>query len=93
VKWLDILITINNIPNLGRSSWASNIHLTPSHLDPTVPQRPDSTMEAPADGPVRHTFVLHRLVEHPSHINTMPVGYSPQRPNNMPEPGELEGLG
>ncbi|KAI6762556.1 hypothetical protein HG530_008536 [Fusarium avenaceum] len=93
VKWLGILIAINNIPTIGGSPWQSTIHPSPSHLDPTVPQRPYSTMEAPANGLVRHPFVLHRLVEHPRYINTIPVGYSPQSPNDMPEPGELEGLG
>ncbi|KAF4960685.1 hypothetical protein FGADI_764 [Fusarium gaditjirri] len=93
VKWLGILVAINNIPDLSGSAWQSRIHLPPSNFDPTVPQRPDSTMEAPADRLVRHPFVLHRLIEHPRHSDKMPVRNSPERANHVPEPGELEGMG
>ncbi|KAG5759206.1 hypothetical protein H9Q72_012665 [Fusarium xylarioides] len=50
-------------------------------------------MKSPADGLVSHTFILHSLVKHPRHMDGIPIRYSPDRSNDMPEPGELERVG
>jgi hypothetical protein len=63
----------------------------PTILDTPVSKSPDTPVESSIERRVGHTLVSDRLVEHRRHIDTVFIGYFPERSDDMPKPRELAG--